>query len=278
MRFSEKKKGINITTNYEGEVAYKLTPKMELYTLVCTASLQKKFYTDEDECINRLKTLLPKVPIPFAAKLAVYAREEMHLRSIPLVIAVELLKLERMAEKSVDNILNAIEKSKGTPLPRVIFALGIRHVGEQMAELLAKHFGSMDRLASASREELLSVPTVGPKIADSIITFFRQKENRRIIERLKNAGVRLEEEVAAPGALPLAGQEFVITGRLNAFTRDEAETRIKSLGGTTKDNVTRKTNYVVVGADPGSKLARAQALGIKQLTEEEFIRLLNEVG
>jgi len=112
VRFSEKKKGINITTNYEGEVAYKLTPKMELYTLVCTASLQKEFYTDKDECINRLKTLLPKVPIPFAAKLAVYAREEMHLRSIPLVIAVELLKLERskLTEDFVERVIQRADE------------------------------------------------------------------------------------------------------------------------------------------------------------------------
>jgi DNA ligase (NAD+) len=189
----------------------------------------------------------------------------------------QLLKLERMAEKSVTNILNAIEKSKETPLARVIFALGIRHIGEEMAELLAKHFGSMKRLQKASREELLSVPTVGPKIADSIIAFFGQEENRRIIERLRKAGVRLEEKTARPPEeLPLVGQEFVITGRLEAFSRQEAEARIKALGGTTKSDVTKKTTYLVVGADPGSKLAHAQALGTKQLTEEQLLKLLEE--
>jgi len=188
----------------------------------------------------------------------------------------KLLKLERMAEKSVTNMLNAIDKSKDTPLARVIFALGIRHIGEEMAEILAKHFGSIDKLANACKEELMSVPTVGPKIADSIITFFRQEENRRIINRLKKAGVRLEEEIAKPAELPLAGMEFVITGSLEALTRGEAEARIKALGGTTKDNVTKKTTYLVVGADPGSKLARAQALGIKQLNKEEFLELLRQ--
>jgi len=188
----------------------------------------------------------------------------------------KLLKLERMAEKSVTNMLNAIDKSKDTPLARVIFALGIRHIGEEMAEILAKHFGSIDKLANACKEELMSVPTVGPKIADSIIAFFRQEENRRIINRLKKAGVRLEEEIAKPAELPLAGMEFVITGSLEALTRGEAEARIKALGGTTKDNVTRKTTYLVVGADPGSKLARAQALGIKQLNIEEFLELLRQ--
>jgi len=188
----------------------------------------------------------------------------------------QLIKLERMAEKSVTNILNAIEKSKDTPLARVIFALGIRHIGEEMAELLAKHFGSMKKLQNASREELLSVPTVGPKIADSIIAFFGQEENRRIIDRLRKAGVRLEEEAVRPEELPLARQEFVITGRLETFSRQEAEARIKALGGTAKSDVTKKTTYLVVGADPGSKLAHAQALGTKQLTEEEFLKLLEE--
>jgi len=185
----------------------------------------------------------------------------------------QLLDLERMADKSVTNILSAIEKSKQAPLPRLIFALGIRHVGGETAELLAKEFHSLEALGSASREKLMSVPTIGPKIADSILAFFEQEENRKIIKKLKAAGVQLEE-VAKPEELPLAGQEFVVTGTLEAFTRQEAEARIKALGGTTKDNVTRQTAYLVVGASPGSKLARAQALGTKLLTEEEFLRLL----
>ncbi|MBA7703907.1 DNA ligase [subsurface metagenome] len=188
----------------------------------------------------------------------------------------QLLGLEKMAEKSVTNMLNAIEKSKDTPLARVIFALGIRHIGEEMAEIIAREFHSLDALATASRERLTSIPTVGPKIADSIIAFFRQKENRNIIKRLRKAGVRLEEEIAKPEELPLAGQEFVITGRLEAFTRGEAEARIKALGGVAKDNVTRKTTCLVVGADPSSKLERAQALGTKQLKEKEFLKLIEQ--
>jgi len=190
----------------------------------------------------------------------------------------QLLKLERMAQKSVDNLLNAIDKSKKTPLARVIFALGIRHVGAEMAEILSKEFGSLDALANASRERLVSVPTIGPKIADSIAAFFRQEENKKIIKRLEEAGVQMKEKIAKPEELPLAGMEFVITGRLKAFAREEAEARIKALGGITKDNVTRKTTYLVVGVDPGSKLAKAQSLGTKQLTEEEFLRLLREAG
>ncbi|MBA7672739.1 DNA ligase [subsurface metagenome] len=189
----------------------------------------------------------------------------------------QLLKIERMAEKSVTNMLNAIDKSKETPLPRVIFALGIRHIGEEMAEVLAKEFPSLDELANASREKLMSIPTVGPKIADSIVVFFRQEENKKIIQRLKDAGVNPKGEKAKPEELPLAGMEFVITGRLEALTRQEAEARIKALGGTTKDSVTRQTTYLVVGADAGgSKLTHAQTLGTKLLTEEEFLQLLEQ--
>ena len=148
-----------------------------------------------------------------------------------------------------------------------------------MADILAKHFGSMDRLAKASREELMSIPTVGPKIADSILAFFHEEENKKIIERLRKAGVKLEEKAAKPEELPLAGLEFVITGTLESFPREEAETRIKALGGTTKDNVTRKTNYLVVGAEPGgTKLTKAGELGTKQITEAELLKLLKKTG
>jgi DNA ligase (NAD+) len=188
----------------------------------------------------------------------------------------ELLKLENTGEKSVDNLLKAIRASKDRPLARVIFALGILHIGEEMAEILASQFHSIEALSKASREELLAISSVGPKIAESILAFFRQKENRGIIQRLKNAGVRLEEKVKAE-KLPLAGLEFVITGRLEAFTREEAEAKIKALGGTAKDNVTKKTSYLVVGTDPGgNKLTRAQELGIKQLSEKELLRLLEQ--
>jgi DNA ligase (NAD+) len=191
----------------------------------------------------------------------------------------KLLKIERMAEKSVSNILNAIEKSKDRPLARLIFALGIRHIGEEMADVLAKQFGSMDRLAKASREELMSIPTVGPKIADSILAFFHEEENKKIMERLRKAGVRLADKVAKPEELPLAGLEFVITGTLENFPREEAEGKIKTLGGTTKDNVTKKTNYLVVGAEPGgTKLARAGELGTKQITEADLLKLLKKTG
>ncbi len=188
----------------------------------------------------------------------------------------QLLDIERMAELSVDNMLNAIDKSKNKPLSRVIFALGIRHVGSETAEILARRFHGIEALAKASREELINIEAVGPKIADSIIAFFREAENQKIIRRLKDAGVTLQEEVKTE-KLPLAGQEFVVTGRLEAFSRQEAEARIKALGGTAKDNVTRKTNYLVVGAEPGgNKLLKAQELGTGQIKEEELLRLLGQ--
>jgi DNA ligase (NAD+) len=188
----------------------------------------------------------------------------------------KLIGMERMAEKSVSNLLAAIEESKNRSLLRVIFALGIRHVGAETAEILAKHFGSMDRLSRATEEELTAVPTIGPKIAESIVAFFKQESNRKVIDKLRRAGVRLEAEVTEPTELPLSGEEFVVTGKLEAFPRSEAEARIKELGGSTGSSVTKKTTFLIAGADPGSKLDRARELGIRVLNEEEFLRLLRE--
>jgi DNA ligase (NAD+) len=194
----------------------------------------------------------------------------------------QLLELERMADKSASNVLNSIAASKDRSLARVIFALGITHVGEQYAERLAENFHSIDALAKASEEDLRSIRPIGPKIAESIAAFFRQERNRQIIKKLRKAGVRLErEEVEKVGeglvpSLPLAGQEFVLTGKLESFSRPEAEAKIKALGGKAGSHVTKKTSYVVVGADPGSKLAKAQKLGIKTLSEAEFSDLLDQ--
>lgn len=193
----------------------------------------------------------------------------------------QLLGMERMADKSASNVLNSIEKSKNRPLARVIFALGITHVGDQYAELLAERFRSIDDLAKASEEDLSTIATIGPKIAEGVVAFFRQERNRQIVERLRKAGVRLEAEKiekAKPEELPLAGLEFVLTGKLESFSRSEAEAKIKALGGKAASDVTRKTSYVVVGADPGSKLAKAQKLGTKTISETEFMDLLDRTG
>ncbi len=194
--------------------------------------------------------------------------------------ADDLARLERMGEKSAGNIIKAINgtKEQKRPLGRTIYALGIKHIGEEMAGLLAGEFKNIDKLVSATRDDLMSIPSVGPKIADSVTAFFGQEDNLKIIERLKKAGIFPEEEKAVKAEGSLSGKEFVLTGRLDAMSRPEAEARIAALGGTAKDNVTRRTDYVVVGADPGSKLARAQQLGIKTLTEPEFLDLLRKAG
>ena len=193
----------------------------------------------------------------------------------------QLLGLERMAEKSATNVLNSIEKSKNRPLARVIFALGITHVGDQYAELLTEHFHTIDALAKASEEELSTIPSIGPKIAEGVVAFFRQEGNRQIMEKLRKAGVRLEGEKGKEvlsDDLPLAGLEFVLTGKLESFPRPEAEAKIKALGGKASSDVTKKTSYVVVGADPGSKLAKAEKLGTKTINEAEFLGLLNRAA
>jgi len=193
----------------------------------------------------------------------------------------QLLSLERMADKSASKVLKSIEASKDRPLARVIFALGITHVGDQYAELLAEHFHSIDALAKASEEDLSAIPSIGPKIAEGVVAFFRQEGNGQIIEKLRKAGVKLEREKveeAQPEELPLAGLEFVLTGKLDSFSRPEAEAKIKALGGKAGSDVTKKTSYVVVGADSGSKLAKADKLGTKTLSEAEFLRLLDKAG
>jgi len=187
-----------------------------------------------------------------------------------------LAALEKMGEKSAENILAAIERSKDRELARLIFALGIRHVGAEMAEILAGEFPGLDDLAAASQERLTGIGAVGPKIAESVTAFFAQEANRDIIRRLREAGVKMTAKTAGAADLPLSGKEFVLTGRLEGFTRPQAEARIRELGGAAKDNVTHKTDYVVAGADPGSKLARAREMGITVLDEAGFIRLLQQ--
>ncbi|MDI6857580.1 MAG: NAD-dependent DNA ligase LigA [Dehalococcoidia bacterium] len=191
----------------------------------------------------------------------------------------QLVGLERMAEKSARNVLDAIEGSKERPLSRVIFALGIRHVGSEVAEILAQEYGSLDALANASVEELQSIPSIGPKIAESIRAYFQVEGNRRLIEKLRKAGVRLEGERAGrPAEGPLGGQQFVVTGTLSSFSRAEAEEKLERLGAKTGSSVTRKTDYLVVGENPGSKLQKAQQYGTKTLSEEEFLELLRRHG
>lgn len=187
----------------------------------------------------------------------------------------QLVQLERMGDKSATNLLNAIEASKGRGLARLLYALGIRLVGEETAASLAAHFRSIDALAAATVEQLMDVPEIGEKIARSIVDYFDQPQNRAVIEALKELGVKTSEDAPVPvGEQPLAGKRFVITGTLSAMTRQQAEAAIKRLGGTTSGSVSRNTDYLVVGASPGSKLQRAQELGVPILDEEAFLNLI----
>ncbi len=187
----------------------------------------------------------------------------------------QLSNLERLADKSAQNLRDEIENSKQNELARVIFALGIRFVGERTAQLLADHFGSLDRLAGASEEDLLEVEEVGPKVADAILEFFHEKRNRDVIEKLRKAGVRLEAEKKAPkGEAKLAGRQFVLTGTLPNCSRDQAREMIEEAGGRVTGSVSKKTDYVVVGADAGSKLDKAKSLGIPTLDEAGLLKVL----
>lgn len=194
----------------------------------------------------------------------------------------QLLSLDRMADRSAQNVLDAIARSRETTLARFLFALGIRHVGSHVADLLAAHFPSVEALMDASFEEVREVPGIGPTIAAGVLDFFKRPANRRLVLRLLAAGVRSATgaaRVRARGGVPgraLDGAQLVFTGTLDRWTRGEAEALARAAGGVVTDGVTKKTSYLVAGASPGSKLERARRLGLKVLTEGEFARLIGE--
>ncbi len=189
----------------------------------------------------------------------------------------DLLNLERMGPKSSRNLLEQIEKSKENDLSKLIYALGIRYVGEHIAEILAENFESIDDLAKAKKEELLKIREIGEKVAESIEMFFKQKENLDLIDRLKSAGVNVRSKRERKIVKDvLKGKTFVITGTLSKYTRDEAEKLIISLGGKVSSSISSKTDYLIVGSEPGSKLEKAKALGVKTITEEEFLEIIKE--
>ena len=186
-----------------------------------------------------------------------------------------LASLERMADKSANNLLEALEKSKQTTLPRFVFGLGIRHVGEATAKALARHFGQLNAIMDATEPQLLEVGDVGPIVAKSIRTFFEQPHNREVVEQLRACGVTWAEgEPAAVAPRPLAGKTFVITGTLPILSRDDAKDRIEAAGGKVAGSVSKKTDYVVAGAEAGSKLVKAQALGVAVIDEAALLALL----
>ncbi|MBJ6723307.1 NAD-dependent DNA ligase LigA [Geomesophilobacter sediminis] len=185
----------------------------------------------------------------------------------------DFMKFERMGDKLADNLLNAIEASKTRDLSRLIYALGIRNVGEHTAKLLARAFGSMEHLEQASEEELTSVREVGPLVAASIVDFFKNDDNRAVIKRLQQNGVAPTVEEKTLGG-KFTGKTFVFTGALTRFTRDEAKRMVEAEGGHAAGSVSKKTDYVVAGAEAGSKLEKARQLGVKVLTEDEFMELM----
>ena len=186
----------------------------------------------------------------------------------------KVANLERMGDKSASNLLLEIDNSKKASLARLIFALGIRFVGERTGQLLADHFASLDKLAKASEEELLEVEEVGPRVAESILEFFREPRNLKVIEKLRKASLQFESAKIHKPEGNLAGKQFVLTGTLPRYSRDEAKKMIEEAGGRVTGSVSKKTDYVVVGADPGSKLDKARALGVKTIEEGELLKLL----
>jgi DNA ligase (NAD+) len=194
--------------------------------------------------------------------------------------AAALEGLDRMGEKSARNLAAALDRAKRTTLARFLVALGIRHVGETVAELLARHYGDLDALQDATAAEIEAVPGVGPIIAESVAAFFGNPRNRAEVKELRDLGVAWEKNAPAPprGEGPLAGKSFVLTGTLAGMTRGEAKQRIEALGGKVTGTVSKKTSYVVAGAEPGSKLASARELDVAVLDQAAFEALLAESG
>jgi len=188
-----------------------------------------------------------------------------------------LAGLERMGEKSAQNLLARIERSKDTTLARFLYALGIPQVGEATAEALAEHFGTLDALMGADRETLEQVPNIGPAMAEDIAEFFHEQHNCDVIAALRRAGVRWPAAKRRPKeGLPLAGKSFVLTGTLSSLSRDDAKRKLQARGATVSGSVSKKTDFVIVGEEPGSKYDRARELGVKTLNEKEFMKLLGE--
>jgi len=188
--------------------------------------------------------------------------------------AGDLEPLERFAEKSAANLSRAINQSKKIDLARFIQALGIRHIGEQSAADLAGHFGSFEKFARVDLSTLQSLPEIGPKMAQSIVDWFQNKDNRRFLEKLKKAGVEIRNHRPERARQTLKGKSFVLTGTLKSMSREKAKEKIQFLGGRISETVSRRTDFIVVGEEPGSKYEKAKGLGVKIINEEEFLRMI----
>jgi DNA ligase (NAD+) len=189
----------------------------------------------------------------------------------------QLVKLERMGEKSATNLVRAIEKSKQTTLGRFLYSLGIHEVGETTAQTLANHFGSLEAIMHTDEETLMMVSDIGPVVAKSVTSFFKSRHNREVVNKLIKAGIKWPEiTVKTDAELPLKGKTFVLTGTLANMTRDEAKAAVQALGGKASGSVSKKTDYVVVGENPGSKSDKAEALGVEILDQDAFLKLLGK--
>ena len=258
---------------------------------ICHSTL----YKEEDEAISRC--LNPSCPARIRESIIHFAsRRAMNIEGLGEALVDQLLasglvkkipdlyrlryedliQLERMGPKSARNLLDNIEESKSRELWRLIFALGIRHVGEKMAQTLARRYKDLDRLAAASEDDLMQIEGIGPEVAKGIVFFFAQPENRKLLKELKEAGLKFKETEKESSPRPLEGLTFVLTGTLSSMTRDEAKERIEQLGGNVSSSVSSKTDYLVVGEEPGSKLAKARELGVKIINEKEFLSLLGQ--
>ncbi len=246
----------------EGEAAYRCTG------LACQAKLKESLKFFGGRGSMDIEGLGEKIIEQLVDKELVRDAGDLYLLN-----KEQIASLERMADKSAQNLLNAIEKSKTTTLPRFISSLGIRHVGEATAKQLAEHFGDLLHIMDTSEEQLQEVRDVGPEVARSIAHFFAQQQNRQVIDKLLQAGVHFPK-VAARRDGKFNGQTFVLTGTLASMTRPEAQKRIETLGGKVSSGVSKLTTYVIAGAEAGSKLDKAQQLGVKIVEEEEFLQMI----
>ncbi|PIV54171.1 MAG: NAD-dependent DNA ligase LigA, partial [Elusimicrobia bacterium CG02_land_8_20_14_3_00_37_13] len=188
----------------------------------------------------------------------------------------DLAKLELFKDKKIENLIKSINESKKRSLSRLLYAFGIRHVGEKASSVLAEKFGTIDNLTKASIEDLTSIPEIGPVMAESIVNFFNQEETDKLIKRLKQSGLNMEEEVKEKKSSSLTDRKIVFTGELKSMTRSDAEKLVHELGGDATSNVSKNTDFVVAGENPGSKLTKAKKLNIKIISEEEFLEIIKK--
>jgi DNA ligase (NAD+) len=261
------KKGLNSSEEKEAELValYCLNQKCYAQELERIAHFVGKHAFDIDGCgIKIVEQLLNEGLIQDAADL------------FTLKVG-DLLPLERFAEKSAENLVSSIMAARSVSLARFLVALSIPHVGEETAEDIAEHFGTLEKIKDASIEQLFEVYGIGEKVAESVKSYFSDSVQQKFVEKLLQNGVEIKSEARSPKpeTLPLYGKTFVITGTLASMSRDEAKEKIKALGGDVSESVSKKTSYVVVGENAGSKKDKAEVLGIQMVAEEEFKKLLH---